>query len=100
MVRIDVEVRVELLDAHLEPAAFEQRAEGGGRQAFAEGGDDSSGDENVFHGAVAGRGKVVKKDKTGWSACGKPVWTFGFQGQEKRWQAVIPTIVGAGDPRL
>ena len=37
-----------------------------------------------------------KKDKTGWSACGEPVWTFGFQGPEKRWQAVIPTNVARG----
>jgi hypothetical protein len=51
--RVDVQVGVELLDAHLEAAAFEQRAEGRGGEAFAERGDDSSGDENIFHGAVA-----------------------------------------------
>ena len=52
--RVDVQVRVELLDADLEAAAFEQGAEGGGGEAFAEGGDDASGDENILHGKGSG----------------------------------------------
>jgi hypothetical protein len=41
--------------AHLQAAAFEQGAEGGGGEAFAEGGDDAAGDENILHGKVVGR---------------------------------------------
>jgi len=52
--RVDVEVRVELLDAHLQAAALEEGAEGGGGEAFAEGGDDASGDENILHGKGSG----------------------------------------------
>jgi hypothetical protein len=55
--RIDVEVRVELLDAHLQPAAFEQGAQGGGGEAFAQGGDDAAGDENILH---------EKRGREGW----------------------------------
>jgi hypothetical protein len=50
--RVDVEVRVELLDAHLQSAALEQCAEGGGGEALAQGGDHAAGDEDVLHGKV------------------------------------------------
>jgi hypothetical protein len=46
-----------------------------------------------FMGRREGEVGGLKKDKTGWSACGEPVWTFGFQGPGKRWQAVNPNIV-------
>ena len=61
--RIDIEVRVELLDAHFETAAFEERAEGGGGEAFAQGGDDAAGDENILHGKGSGRLGADKKRK-------------------------------------
>ena len=35
--RIDVEVRIELLQRHAQPAALEQAADGGRRNAFPEG---------------------------------------------------------------
>ena len=60
--RIDVEVWIELLDAHLQAPALEQGPQGGGGEAFAEGGDDAAGDENILHGKEVGRaGERVKK---------------------------------------
>ncbi len=50
---IDVEVGVELLDAHLQPTALEQGSEGGGGQSLAKGGDHAAGDEDVLHGKVS-----------------------------------------------
>ena len=39
-----------------------ERAEGGGGEAFAQGGDDAAGDENILHGKVVGRAvERVKK---------------------------------------
>jgi hypothetical protein len=66
---IDVEVGVEFLDTHFQAAAFKEGTERGGGEAFAEGGDNPSGDENILHEKI-GRagGKFGKKDKTGWSA--------------------------------
>ena len=46
--RVDVEVGVELLDGHLEPAALEEATEGGGGDALAERGDNAAGDEDVL----------------------------------------------------
>ncbi len=46
--RVDVEVRVELLDGHLEPARLEQPAERCRGDALAERGDDASGHEDVL----------------------------------------------------
>ena len=66
---IDVEVGVEFLDTDLQSPAFQEGAERGSGEAFAEGGDNPSGDENILHEKI-GRagGKFGKKDKTGWSA--------------------------------
>ena len=66
---IDVEVGVEFLDTDLQAPAFKEGTERGGGEAFAEGGDNPSGDENILHEKI-GRagGKFGKKDKTGWSA--------------------------------
>ena len=44
--RVDVDVGVELLDRHREPAGDEQLAQRGGRDALAECGDDAAGDED------------------------------------------------------
>ena len=46
---IDVEVGVEFLHQDLEAAFFEQGADGGCGQTFAERGNDAAGDKNVFH---------------------------------------------------
>ena len=46
--RVDVDVRVELLDRDLEPALLEQPAEGCRRDALAEPADDAAGDEDVL----------------------------------------------------
>ena len=46
--RVDVEIGVELLDGHLEPAALEQPAQRGGGDALAERGHNSTRDENVL----------------------------------------------------
>ncbi len=50
--RIDVEVRVELLDADDEAAHFQQRAQRRRGQALAQRGNHASRDKNVFHGAT------------------------------------------------
>ena len=48
---IDVEVGIELAQPDRIAARLEKRAEGGGRQAFAEGGDHAAGNEDVpLHG--------------------------------------------------
>ena len=46
--RVDVEVGVELLHHHPQPAGGEQVAEAGGGQALAERGGDAPGDEDVL----------------------------------------------------
>ena len=48
--RIDVDVGVELLQRDLVAVAFEQAADGGGRQPLAERGHHAAGDEDVFRG--------------------------------------------------
>ena len=45
---IDVDVRIELLHPHPQAAAFQQQADTGAGQAFAQGTNDAAGDENVF----------------------------------------------------
>src|SRR5439155_8916471 len=45
---VDVDVRVELLHLHLQPARLQQPAERGGGDALAEGRDDAAGDEDVL----------------------------------------------------
>lgn len=52
---IDIEVGVEFLDLDLEAAVFEKGADGGGGESFSERGDDSSGDEDIFHCEAARR---------------------------------------------
>ena len=47
--RIDVQVGVELLDAHGQPAQLQQRAQRSRRQAFAQRRDHSARHEDVFH---------------------------------------------------
>ena len=44
--RVDVDVGVELLDRHREPAGDQQLAQRGGRDALPERGDDAAGDED------------------------------------------------------
>ena len=46
--RVDVDVRVELLDGYVVAAGLQQLADGGGDDAFAQGGGHSAGDENVL----------------------------------------------------
>ncbi len=46
---IDVEVGIEFLQRDLEAAVFQQRAQGGGRQAFAQRTDHAARDKNKFH---------------------------------------------------
>ena len=46
--RIHVDVRIELLLQNLDAAATKQAAERGGCQAFAERGDNATGDENML----------------------------------------------------
>ena len=50
--RIDVEVRVEFLHGHLQSASGQQLPETAGGQAFAERGDDATGDEDVLGGSL------------------------------------------------
>ncbi len=45
--RIDIEVGVELSQADLVATSLQERAEGGGRQTFSQGGDHAAGDEDV-----------------------------------------------------
>ena len=44
---IDVEIGIELAKPDRVPARLEKRAEGGGREAFAEGGHHAAGNEDV-----------------------------------------------------
>jgi hypothetical protein len=50
--RIDVEVRVELLQGDLQAAVFEQRAQRGRRQALAQRAHHTARNKYVFHGMV------------------------------------------------
>src|SRR5690606_12076998 len=50
----------------LQPAVFEQRADRGRGEAFAEGRDDAAGDEDVFHGCE--EVERVRMAST-WAAC-------------------------------
>ena len=52
---IDVEVGIELLQLHGEPPVFQEGPDGGGGESFSEGGDNASGDKNVFHGEAVRR---------------------------------------------
>jgi hypothetical protein len=45
---IDVDVRVELLHPHREAASFEQHADRGAGEPFAQGADNAAGDENML----------------------------------------------------
>ena len=45
---IDVDVRIELLHPHAQAAAFQQQADAGAGQPFAQGTNDAAGHENVF----------------------------------------------------
>ena len=47
--RIDVDIRIELLQGDLVAVTFEQRADRGGGQPLAERRDDAAGHEDVFH---------------------------------------------------
>ncbi len=46
---VDVQVRIELGEGDLEAAVFQQRAQRGRREAFAERTDNAAGDKDVFH---------------------------------------------------
>ena len=50
--RIDVDVRIELLHPHAQAAPFEQHADRGAGQPFAQGADHAAGHEDVFGHAV------------------------------------------------
>src|SRR5205085_8959500 len=54
--RVDVDVRVHLLQRDLEPAALEQEAHAGGREALAEARDHAARDEDVLSHAEASSG--------------------------------------------
>src|SRR5205823_4974362 len=45
--RIDIDIWIELLQRHLVAVAFEQAADGRGREPFAERGDNAAGHEDV-----------------------------------------------------
>ena len=45
--RIDVQIGVKLAQADLIAASLQERAKGGGRETFSQGGDHAAGDENV-----------------------------------------------------
>src|SRR5262249_28044890 len=47
--RIDVQVRVELLEADAQAAVLQEHANAGGREALAKGTDDAARDEDVFN---------------------------------------------------
>src|SRR5207237_9110190 len=51
--RVDVDVRIELLDLHLEAAGLEETAERRSGDALAEGRDDAARDEDVLRRAQA-----------------------------------------------
>ena len=46
--RVDVDVRVEFLDRHVKVPIGEQAPQGGAKDAFAEGGRNAAGDEDVL----------------------------------------------------
>ena len=46
---IDIQIRIKFLQRDFEAAVFEQRAQRGGRQAFAQGTHHPAGNKNVFH---------------------------------------------------
>ena len=46
---VHIQVGVEFLKGYLESAAFQQRADGCRRQSFAERGDNTACDEDIFH---------------------------------------------------
>src|SRR5207248_10241436 len=50
---VDVDVRIELLQRDLVAVAFEQAADGSGREPFSERRDDAAGDEDIFRGPSA-----------------------------------------------
>src|SRR4029077_10584501 len=66
--RVDVDVRVELEDADLQAAGLQHRTERGRRDAFAEGRDDASGDEDVLDEAPAHGRTPDKSRRVGWAA--------------------------------
>ena len=47
--RINVEIRIELLQGHLEPPVLKESAQRRGREPFAERTHHAAGDKNVFH---------------------------------------------------
>ena len=65
--RVDVDVRVELLHAHLEPVRLQQGPERGGGDALAERRDDAPGDEHVL-GLPVHRGapRLDTRPASGW----------------------------------
>ena len=46
---VDIQVRVEFLNAHTQSTLFQECSERTSRQPFTERGDHASGDKNVFH---------------------------------------------------
>ena len=59
--RIDVDVRVELDHGDVEAARFEDRGEGGGGDALAQGGHDAAGDEYKFGHCAEGAERHVRE---------------------------------------
>ena len=66
--RIDVDVRVELLQRDLVAVAFEQRADRGGRQALAERRDHAAGHEDVLDGRRVRVVPVLHRLVLSWSS--------------------------------
>ena len=67
--RVDVDVRIELLEDDLEPARGEESAEGGGGDALPESGGDSTRDEDVLRSLPSPRDPTVAEVRRA-VACG------------------------------
>ncbi len=97
---VDVQVGVQLAQPHGEAARLQQGAEGGGGNAFAEGGDHAAGDEHVprhgrpVYGAELGDGKPalagsrMRQAGVGWQALSG--------GKGVGWQDNLPSPCGRG----
>src|SRR3954447_24191391 len=95
---VDVEVGVELPEAHPVAAQLQQGAQCRGRQALAQGRDDAAGDEDeALHRAAPGSWpprRVVRRGKPGWPTArsGPPA-----PRAERGWRAPAPPWRGARD---
>ena len=79
--RVDVDVRIELLDRHGQPASDQQMTQRGGGDAFPKSGDDAAGDE----------------DEAGFRAASGAfrLWEFECTGRSRRKTALTPPPAAA-----